>query len=312
MTRGFRDAMADGLVTQEELSGLRDLADLWGVELPASLGYMVEAFNILEEKGIDPSTASVEELNDAMREASGWITKLDGSIVNVSLNINGGPLPSAGENFGWSQSAAANLLGGASAFSQGEEATSGDMRQHGGRLGGGPTLVGEAGPELIVDGVVVPADMTRRLLQLGLAPGRRMTHGGAVYGSEPGPAAAVKYPVYAPSPNEPGGDPDIGWSTGGGGGGGGGTSGAAARAVAVAVAVQASLPPAIEAAAQAATAASTQQMETISAQLQDKFSQLARKTDETNAKLGQLIEAVLTRASDTGISTALMKTDFRG
>jgi hypothetical protein len=56
----------------------------------------------------------------------------------------------------------------------------GHGRQHGGRLTG-VNLVGEAGPEMIVNGVVIPAGETRRLMALGLLPGRRMQGGGKVF-----------------------------------------------------------------------------------------------------------------------------------
>lgn len=49
---------------------------------------------------------------------------------------------------------------------------------------GGPlapiALVGEAGPELIIGGVVIPADQTRRILALGLRPDRKMQYGGSM------------------------------------------------------------------------------------------------------------------------------------
>ena len=64
-----------------------------------------------------------------------------------------------------------------------------DNRQHGGPLGKGPTLVGEAGPELIIGGVVIPAGETRRLLNLGMLPGRKMQGGGKVF-----------YPEYKGAP----------------------------------------------------------------------------------------------------------------
>jgi hypothetical protein len=67
-----------------------------------------------------------------------------------------------------------------------------DNRQHGGPLGKGPTLVGEAGPELIIGGVVIPAGETRRLMALGLLPGRRMQSGGSLSDKSGTPYSGTK------------------------------------------------------------------------------------------------------------------------
>ena len=65
------------------------------------------------------------------------------------------------------------------------------------RASGGPlsrvSLVGEAGPELIVNGVVIPAEDTRRLLALGLMPEEKFQKGGTktgTYYKSPGTTAA--------------------------------------------------------------------------------------------------------------------------
>lgn len=51
-----------------------------------------------------------------------------------------------------------------------------------GQASGGPladlALVGEEGPELIIDGIVIPAQETRKLMALGLLPKRRFALGG--------------------------------------------------------------------------------------------------------------------------------------
>ena len=56
-----------------------------------------------------------------------------------------------------------------------------------GLASGGPlsdlALVGEEGPEMIINGVVVPAQETRKLMALGLLPGRRFATGGPLDGS---------------------------------------------------------------------------------------------------------------------------------
>jgi len=67
----------------------------------------------------------------------------------------------------------------------------GHGRQHGGPLTG-LDLVGEAGPEMIVGGVVIPAGETRRLMALGLLPGRRMQSGGSLSDKPGTPYSGVK------------------------------------------------------------------------------------------------------------------------
>jgi hypothetical protein len=53
----------------------------------------------------------------------------------------------------------------------------------GGGLLGDMALVGEEGPELIIDGVVIPAAESRRLMALGLSPQRRLALGGPLDGA---------------------------------------------------------------------------------------------------------------------------------
>ena len=57
-------------------------------------------------------------------------------------------------------------------------------RQHGGRLGAGMTLVGEAGPEMVINGVVIPTNTTRQLMRLGLIPGKTLGTGGGLFEGE--------------------------------------------------------------------------------------------------------------------------------
>ena len=109
--------------------------------------------------------------------------------------------------------------------------------QHGGRIMDDVALVGEAGPELIINGVVVPANETRRLRALGLGA---QSHHGVDYGTAgsglPPPPAGTPMPT----PTSGGGG---GGGSGGGGGGGGKTpvQEAVKRAVVASVAAQTSV-----------------------------------------------------------------------
>jgi len=54
----------------------------------------------------------------------------------------------------------------------------GGVQQASGGLLADIALVGEQGPEMIINGVVIPAGQTRRLMQLGLVPGKKFGIGG--------------------------------------------------------------------------------------------------------------------------------------
>lgn len=88
-----------------------------------------------------------------------------------------------------------------------------------GQAKGGPlrniALVGEQGPELVINGVVIPAAETKKLMHLGLNPAQQFVMGGALEGEYIHPVTGnTFYPL--------GGGPTT--STSGGGGGGGGLS----------------------------------------------------------------------------------------
>ena len=177
---------------------------------------------------------------------------------------------------------------------------------HGGTLGGGITLVGEAGPELIIGRTVLPANITRQLLARGVMPGRRAVTGG-IFGDEDfggwsTTATTSPYSQNTGTANEPGGNPDIGWSL---------PSGAtstpnnttSSTIAAVAAAVQqdvaqqtavilAALPTATEISA-AATAAAAQMAQMA-----------AEQQRRTNDKLDGILSALLRQgtAGDVGLS----------
>lgn len=117
---------------------------------------------------------------------------------------------------------------------------------------GGPlasvALVGEEGPEYIINGVVVPAAETRKLMALGLKHDRAFGTGGAedVY-VPPTPTAPINPDPYGGTGNAPSGGSqggmsvDWGGTFGGEGGGGGGPSQAVSAAALQTVAMQAAV-----------------------------------------------------------------------
>ena len=177
---------------------------------------------------------------------------------------------------------------------------------HGGPLTG-VNLVGEQGPELVVGKTVIPADLTKRLLRLGVEPGRKFLGGGLLDGLYQGNVSSTPVPGSQVGWNRPD------WEPSDGGGGGGASLTPAMVEVftftqAAIAQVEATIPPAI----QQAVATSAVQVEAAFSQLEQKFSRLQNEARMTNEKMDTLIGAVMTRATDTGITTALQKTDFRG
>lgn len=173
VSRTLQDAMADEFISDAELQRVQALASTFGVELPAELGRTVAAFNLLSEQGVDPATASTEELLGALLSVDKF-TKDVHTIEYKILVQGGGPVGIPGS---------ATITGAGT--SSGGPSSRGKSNQlgfaHGGRLpGGGVVEVGERGPEFIINGVVVPAGMTRGLKRLGLDAGRGLLHGGSL------------------------------------------------------------------------------------------------------------------------------------
>ena len=179
-----------------------------------------------------------------------------------------------------------------------------------GNAAGGPlgpiTEVGEEGTEGIINGIVIPHGMWERMKDLGLLPSKHMATGGTMIGSEDFGGAG------APPRKSSTESKDFGGSGTSAAEVFGGSSSTAGVVAAVAAAVAPEVQTATSVAVQQAVAAASAQMETLTVQLENKFSRLQATAAETNAKLEQLIGAVLTRASDTGVATALQKADFRG
>ena len=167
-------------------------------------------------------------------------------------------------------------------------------RQHGGRLGAGMTLVGEAGPEMVINGVVIPTNTTRQLMKLGLIPGKTMLLGGGFETSQKGSFQKSPTLVSSSFSKEFLGTTSAAEAFGGGGGGG---TQAAATAVAeqAAATVAAEIAPAITAAVVASQAAG----QVASAQITQAAARTVAATAETNSLLREMIE-ILERQGDSG------------
>ena len=299
VSAALREAMSDGFVSQEELQTVRDFAEAHGVELPADIDLAVKAFNRFKEEGIDPATASAEELNDALT----WAMRNRYAHLNFTIKttkVGDEDFDGAGDP-------------DASPFSSGEEGdrpTFGPL-QHGGFPGPGVYEVGERGTEGLVVGRG-GVEVVEHGRWLAMREGRRVPGlaGGAVM-MDGGGSAPVTYPYYPSSPNEPGGNPDVGWSplSTWGGGGGGGT--AVATAQAAAVAAQEVIPAVVQAAVQGMTVAASQGIEQQMQQAQAQRAEARVDARETQGLLRELIAAVGRVATDTGVAEAMQKVDFR-
>lgn len=167
-----------------------------------------------------------------------------------------------------------------------------------GFAGGGPlgplSLVGERGPELVINGVVIDAQTTRRLRELGLVPTERLAFGGGLTpgqtsGSGGGGVSPSGTSQIAPSggggtsgPTQisfgtGGGGTSVAVSSGGGGGGGGATQ-------------QVSAEQTISAVAQTAAQATQQTSAQVSNQLQRAERTAREQTNVLRQVLGVLQE----------------------
>jgi hypothetical protein len=166
---------------------------------------------------------------------------------------------------------------------------------------GGPlanvALVGEEGAEMIVNGIVIPADMTKRLMGLGLAPGKRFGLGGAIgTGNETTPVIGGAVAGLGAAAGV-GGLFDFGATTGVAAAmalGGGVTAGGAATAGTVATAAEASAAVTAPAAAtEAAAAVASTVSAAASIQSQAIQSAIAKQVLESKKLLGKMEEVRL-------------------
>ena len=112
-------------------------------------------------------------------------TEMDKQSQEV-MRLLGAGVISVGQNWATinvEAKAAAARAANAAAGRAADAATQGQTRRGGKQqAAGGPladfALVGEQGPEMIINGVVIPAGQTRRLMQMGLVPGKKHGLGG--------------------------------------------------------------------------------------------------------------------------------------
>lgn len=221
VTGMLRDAMADEFISDKEVRAIRAVAASFGTELPESLGESITNFNRLSKEGIDPAKADADDLYDAIIKS----VALDGSEINlyVKWHQEGSP-PGGGGGGGGGDGPPSSSTPSSSS----RTGTSGLAEfQHGGRLPrSGVYSVGERGWEFVIDGVVVPHSMSRRLAALGLRPG-------SGFALEPGAGNIAGPPPIGGAPSGMGGIPE---SAGSGGSvtrpssGGGGTTSASTDA----------------------------------------------------------------------------------
>ena len=77
----WRDATADGIVTDAELDRFQDMSDALGIDVPEDIQTAITNFNQFAQDGIDPATASADELFASLAKT----LALDGSIVRIYI-----------------------------------------------------------------------------------------------------------------------------------------------------------------------------------------------------------------------------------
>ena len=164
-------AAADGFISEDEKQAIEDYADAWGIDLPESFGESVKNFNIMageQEAGLDLLITKAAIYGAALRNAG----KLEADLA--------GP-PAAGTP---------------------------QPPKYKPQAGGGEladvALVGERGYELIINGVVIPHDMSKKMLELGMAvPDRTYMAGGRIPGQTSNIPDWTPPSYTAPSPSPP-------------------------------------------------------------------------------------------------------------
>jgi len=147
----------DGTISIEERGVLKRFSDFQEVEWPAGLDEMIAN---LRSSGGDVTN----EVNDMIVD----FQNLEGPHPIVfDIQFVGGRTQIPGVQVG----------GGGTTATTGGTQSGATRRARGGPLSGF-NEVGEEGPEFIIDGVVIPADITKRLKQLGLIADRKFQHGG--------------------------------------------------------------------------------------------------------------------------------------
>ena len=170
------------------------------------------------------------------------------------------------------------------------------------RASGGPltgvNLVGEQGPELIINGVVIPAETTRKLQALGLGATKKLGLGGAIDISLP------SSPIDFSFAGDPISDPTVraGLNIPTGGGGGGASS-------VVAAAVQASMAVTQGAAQETAAVVAAAVAPQVAQQSQQILTMQARTAEaaaRNESLLSQILDALITQGTsdDTGDAMA--------
>ena len=157
-------AYADGNINLGEMRGLMEEIQIRAINLQVEAGLISfeEAKEQAEDLGLSMETpsktvAAIRAHLDALRDKTITVTIYERTVRGETGGVS---LADINRSSARGRASLADI-----------------NRQHGGRLSG-VNLVGEAGPEMIINGVVVPASITAELLRLGLVPGRRLLTGG--------------------------------------------------------------------------------------------------------------------------------------
>lgn len=191
MNQLLKESMADGFVDDTEMDRVAALAERFGVDLPANLAATVGSFNQLTAQGIDPAAASADQLFGhllGVEGVTGDLTARDHRIVyNIDIQGDLDLLQMAaqlgGSDFDFKFSGgggnSSNTGLNQKTFEEGGGLSIGGVMPNGGK--GRIFEVGEGGPEMVINGVVIPTHITKQLKRLGLTAGQGFQGGGFAF-----------------------------------------------------------------------------------------------------------------------------------
>ncbi|MDA1330696.1 MAG: hypothetical protein O3B43_06500 [Chloroflexi bacterium] len=172
----------NGLLAQYD-AGLISLAELESAQEGISIAALLAQAS-LEEMSSDEVISQMKELGAGTTTIANAVKFLEG---NHKFSLKGLiEITSKGVDIGSALALATLSLGQRRAIEKElvESATGGPLTDL--------SLVGEEGPELIIDGIVIPTRETRKLMSLGLLPRRRYALGGPLGGG--GPVSSLPAP----------------------------------------------------------------------------------------------------------------------
>ena len=178
------NALADGNITVEEHArAVFNLATTLGGLDPLAASAQIQMMALITQ--FDDGTISAGELSSGLKGINDQLTHLNGRQITYTIIEQFERGGGGGGGPGFTVRGGGTSGGAGPVVNVGWQPSEGDIGfSAGGSAHGGPldpnaiTEVGEFGPEFIIGGVVIPADVTSRMKSLGLFSGKGFAHGG--------------------------------------------------------------------------------------------------------------------------------------